>query len=73
MGFLWVLKSAFEAMFIGFGTVSRFERRRGDKRLARSDGPGGAQGQQAAAGRPFQGLVPEGVAAYIRRHGLYRA
>jgi nicotinate-nucleotide adenylyltransferase len=29
--------------------------------------------EQAAAGRPLQGLVPEGVAAYIRRHGLYRA
>ena len=29
--------------------------------------------EQAAAGRPLQGLVPEGVAAYIRRQGLYRA
>jgi nicotinate-nucleotide adenylyltransferase len=29
--------------------------------------------EQAAAGRPLQGLVPEAVAAYIRRHGLYRA
>ena len=29
--------------------------------------------ERAAAGRPLQGLVPEGVAAYIRRHGLYRA
>jgi nicotinate-nucleotide adenylyltransferase len=28
---------------------------------------------QAAAGRPLQGLVPAAVAAYIRRHGLYRA
>jgi nicotinate-nucleotide adenylyltransferase len=27
----------------------------------------------AAAGRPLQGLVPEAVAAHIRRHGLYRA
>ena len=27
----------------------------------------------AAAGRPLQGLVPVAVAAYIRRHGLYRA
>jgi nicotinate-nucleotide adenylyltransferase len=29
--------------------------------------------EQAAAGRPLLGLVPEGVAAYIRRHGLYGA
>ena len=29
--------------------------------------------EQATAGRPLQGLVPEAVAAYIRRHGLYRA
>jgi len=28
--------------------------------------------EQAAVGRPLQDLVPEGVAAYIRRHGLYR-
>jgi nicotinate-nucleotide adenylyltransferase len=28
---------------------------------------------QAAAEGPLQGLVPEVVAAYIRRHGLYRA
>ena len=29
--------------------------------------------EQAAAGRPLQGLVPEAVAAYIRRQGPYRA
>ncbi|HVO84930.1 MAG TPA: nicotinate-nicotinamide nucleotide adenylyltransferase [Syntrophobacteria bacterium] len=29
--------------------------------------------EQAAAGRPLQGLVPERVADYIRGHGLYRA
>ena len=28
--------------------------------------------EQAAAGRPLKSLVPEGVAAYIRRHCLYR-
>ena len=29
--------------------------------------------EQVAAGRPLQGVVPDPVAAYIRRHGLYRA
>ena len=29
--------------------------------------------EQVAAERPLQGLVPAAVAAYIRRHGLYRA
>lgn len=29
--------------------------------------------ERVAAGRPLQGLVPEAVAAYISRHGLYRA
>jgi nicotinate-nucleotide adenylyltransferase len=29
--------------------------------------------EQAAAGRPLEGLVPEAVATYIRRQGLYRA
>jgi nicotinate-nucleotide adenylyltransferase len=28
---------------------------------------------QAASGKPLQGLVPSAVAAYIRRHRLYRA
>ncbi|HXZ43213.1 MAG TPA: nicotinate-nicotinamide nucleotide adenylyltransferase, partial [archaeon] len=29
--------------------------------------------EQAATGKPLQGLVPAAVAAYIRSHGLYRA
>ena len=29
--------------------------------------------ERAAAGQPLQDLVPDGVAAYIRRHALYRA
>jgi nicotinate-nucleotide adenylyltransferase len=29
--------------------------------------------EQAAAGKPLQGLVPAAVAAYIRHHGLYSA
>jgi nicotinate-nucleotide adenylyltransferase len=28
--------------------------------------------RRAAAGQPVEGLVPEPVAAYIARHGLYR-
>jgi nicotinate-nucleotide adenylyltransferase len=29
--------------------------------------------ERVAAGQSLEGLIPDGVAAYIRRHGLYRA